>query len=141
VPNILPALAAEAFAHDDVLISRRINPRRWRLAADLAVALLDIPHHLGGLMSKKSFDARAAIGSPRSWLALGFAVVALAAAGCGSSSSSTTSSSTSTPPAESKSAPAESKSESSSSGIPQGEHAGDGDGDNHGESSDGDGNL
>ena len=34
-------------------------------------------------MSKKSFDARAAIGSSRSWLALGFALVALVAAGCG----------------------------------------------------------
>ncbi len=96
-------------------------------------------------MSKKSFDARAAVGSSRSWLALGFALVALVVAGCGSSGSSTTSSSTpaetKSAPAETKSAPAESKSESSSSGIPQGEHAGDGDGDNHGESSDGDGNL
>jgi hypothetical protein len=95
-------------------------------------------------MSKKSFDARTAVGSPRSWLALGFALVALVVAGCGSSGSSTTSSTpaeTKSAPAETKSAPAESKSESSSSGIPQGEHAGDGDGDNHGEPSDGDGNL
>ena len=36
-------------------------------------------------MSKKSFDARAAVGSSRSWLALGFALVALVVAGCGSS--------------------------------------------------------
>src|SRR6202030_2965715 len=83
------------------------------------------------------------IHTPRRFLGIALAALALLVAGCGggSSSSSSSSSSAASPPPASSSSSASTPSSSGASGIPQGPNAGDRDSDNNGGPSDGDGNL